>query len=138
MKKILFILTLFVGSMAVAQENPVKIVFDVTSADEGVHQTAMRHIKMMSAAYPDSEFELVVYSGAINMVTDGKSSVQDDIIALSENDNVQIKVCDGTMKRKGITTNELLPGVGTVPDGILEIVTKQGQGWGYIKEAPNH
>ena len=138
MKKILFILTLFVGSMAVAQENPVKIVFDVTSADEGVHQTAMRHIKMMSAAYPDSEFELVVYSGAINMVTDGKSSVQDDIIALSENDNVQIKVCEGTMKRKGITTNELLPGVGTVPDGILEIVTKQGQGWGYIKEAPNN
>jgi intracellular sulfur oxidation DsrE/DsrF family protein len=138
MKKILFILTLFVGSIAVAQENPVKIVFDVTSADEGVHQTAMRHIKMMSAAYPDSEFELVVYSGAINMVTDGKSSVQDDIIALSENDNVQIKVCEGTMKRKGITTNELLPGVGTVPDGILEIVTKQGEGWGYIKEAPNN
>ncbi len=128
---------MLVCSFGIAQEKPVKIVFDVTSADEAVHQTAIRHVKMMAAAYPDSEFEVVIYSGAIAMVTDGKSSVQEDIIALNNNENVQFKVCEGTMKRKGITTDELVPGVGTVPDGILEIVTKQGQGWGYIKEAPN-
>ena len=137
MKHLLIMLSMMVCSLAVAQEKPVKIVFDVTSADEAVHQTAIRHVKMMAAAYPDSEFEVVVYSGAIDMVTNGKSSVEEDIIALGNNENVQFKVCEGTMKRKGITTNELVPGVGTVPDGILEIVTKQGQGWGYIKEAPN-
>jgi uncharacterized protein len=27
----------------------------------------------------------------------------------------------------------LLPGVGTVPDGIYEIVAKQQDRWGYIK-----
>lgn len=138
MKSALFTILFTVFSFALfAQEEPVKIVFDVTSGDEAVHKTAMRHVKMMAAAYPDSQFEVVVYSGAIDMVTEGKSVVSEDIKSLNDNDNVKFVVCQATMKRKGITTNELLPGVGSVPDGILEIVTKQSQGWGYIKEAPN-
>ena len=31
--------------------------------------------------------------------------------------------------------SQLLEGVGTVPDGIYEIISKQHQGWGYIKAA---
>jgi hypothetical protein len=38
------------------------------------------------------------------------------------------------MKRHGITENQLLPGVDVVPDAIIEIVGKQQEGWGYIKE----
>jgi intracellular sulfur oxidation DsrE/DsrF family protein len=120
-----------------AQDKPVKIVFDVTSQDEKAHQSTMRHVKMMSQAYPDSEFEVVVYGGAIAMVLADGSSVADDITQLKDNDNVSFKVCEGTMKRRQVDKSQLLPGVGTVPDGILEIVTKQGEGWGYIKEAHN-
>jgi hypothetical protein len=39
------------------------------------------------------------------------------------------------MKRYKITKDQLLPMIRTVPDAIIEIVTKQGEGWGYIKEA---
>ncbi|MGB3587527.1 MAG: DsrE family protein [Tunicatimonas sp.] len=120
-----------------AQNQPVKIVFDVTSSNEKAHQSAVRHVKMMSEAYPDSEFEVVVYSGAIAMVLEEESSVADDITQLKGNDQVSFKVCEATMKRRQIDKSQLLPGVGTVPDGILEIVTKQGEGWGYIKEAHN-
>jgi len=38
------------------------------------------------------------------------------------------------MKRHKIDTSELIPGVASVPDGVLEIVEKQSQGCGYIKE----
>lgn len=120
-----------------AQDKPVKIVFDVTSQDEKAHQSTMRHVKMMSEAYPESEFEVVVYGGAIAMVLQENSSVADDITQLKDNDNVSFKVCEGTMKRRQVDKSQLLPGVSTVPDGILEIVNKQGEGWGYIKEAHN-
>jgi hypothetical protein len=39
------------------------------------------------------------------------------------------------MKRDGIDKRELLPNVEVVPDGILEIATKESEGWGYIKES---
>jgi intracellular sulfur oxidation DsrE/DsrF family protein len=39
------------------------------------------------------------------------------------------------MKKYGVNQSQLIAGVQTVPDGILEIVQKQAAGWGYIKEA---
>ena len=118
-----------------AQETPVKIVFDVTSKDAKVHGSAMRHVKAMAKAYPDSKFEVVVYSGAIDMVLKGKSSVEADMEALAKNENVSFVVCEGTMARDQITHDQLVPGVTSVPDGILEIIKRQSEGWGYIKEA---
>ena len=129
-----FFLALFYSLNSIAQEKPVKIVFDVTSDNTKVHQAAVRHVKAMSAAYPDSEFEVVMYSGAMEMVLKGKSSVEEDMKALADNDKVSFVICQGTMKRHGVDESELIEGVTTVPDGILEIIQKQQEGWGYIKE----
>jgi hypothetical protein len=129
-----FFLALFYSLNSIAQEKPVKIVFDVTSDNTKVHQSTMRHVKAMSTAYPDSQFEVVMYSGAMDMVLKGKSSVEDDMKALAGNDNVSFVICQGTMKRHEVDESELIEGVTTVPDGILEIIEKQGEGWGYIKE----
>jgi len=129
-----FFLALFYSLNSIAQEKPVKIVFDVTSDNTKVHQSTMRHVKAMSKAYPDSQFEVVMYSGAMDMVLKGKSSVEDDMKALAGNDNVSFVICQGTMKRHEVDESELIEGVTTVPDGILEIIEKQQEGWGYIKE----
>lgn len=127
-------LVLFFSTMLSAQENPVKIVFDVTSDNTKVHQAAVRHVKFMSRAYPDSQFEVVMYSGSINMVLKDKSSVAIDMEALAKDKNISFVICEGTMKRHKIEKSQLIPGVTTVPDGILEIIMKQKEGWGYIKE----
>ncbi len=89
----------------------------------------------MASSYPDSQFEVVIYSGSIGMVLKEESTVADHIIQYENNDNVSFKVCAMTMKRKQVKEEQLLAGVGTVPDGIMEIVSKQADGWGYIKEA---
>ncbi|MCH7785793.1 MAG: DsrE family protein [Bacteroidetes bacterium] len=135
MKKIVtLLLVFFLAFNLFAQENPVKIVFDVTSSDVKVHQAAIRHVKFMSQAYPDSKFAVVMYSGSIDMVLKDKSTVADDIETLAENENISFIVCQGTMKRHKIDNSQLISGVKTVPDGILEIIIKQQEGWGYIKE----
>lgn len=118
-----------------AQTKPVQIVFDVTSADPSTHQSTMRHVTIMSKNYPASRFEVVIYSGSIDMVLKDKSSVAAEITSFADNKNVEFKVCAMTMDRKGFSKSDLLPGIEVVPDGILEIVIKQGEGWGYIKES---
>jgi len=136
MKKYITIaLVLFFSTMLMAQENPVKIVFDVTSDNTKVHQAAVRHVKFMSQAYPDSMFEVVMYSGSIDMVLKDKSSVATDMETLAKNKNIAFVICEGTMKRHKIDKSQLISGVTTVPDGILEIIMKQKEGWGYIKES---
>ena len=127
---------LFISIITFAQEKPVKIVFDVTSDNTAVHGSTMRHVKLMSQAYPDSKFEVVMYSGAIDMVLKEKSSVATDMESLlANNKNVSFVICEGTMKRHKVDHTQLIPGVTSVPDGILEIIQRQAEGWGYIKEA---
>ena len=134
---ILILFFLLISAVAKAQTKPVKIVFDVTSKDTLTQQTAIRHVSLMAESYPQSYFEVVIYGGALNMVVNGKSTVTKAIQKLESNKKVSFKVCEYTMKRMGVDKSQLLPGVSTVPDGIIEIVTKQGEGWGYIKEASN-
>ena len=136
MKKIVF--TIFLGAIIIlsnAQNKPVKILFDVTSKDSLTHQAVLRHVQNMSSAYSNSNFEVVVYGGAISMLLKDKSTVSDAVEAVSANKNVAFAICAETMRRQNIDKSQLIPGVIVVPDAIMEIVTKQGEGWGYIKEA---
>ena len=137
MKTIVYLfLACLISASSYAQENPVKIVFDVTSSNPKVHKAAVRHVKAMSNAYPDSKFEVVMYSGAMEMALKDKSVVAEDIESLVKKDNIDFVICQGTMKRHKVTSSNLIEGVKSVPDGILEIVSKQNEGWGYIKETP--
>jgi hypothetical protein len=120
--------------MVLAQEKPVKIVFDVTSNDAKVHESAMRHMNLMAKSYPDSKFEMVMYSGAYGMVVKGESTVSKEMEALAKNKNVDFVVCQASLNRHKVEASQLVAGVRAVPDGILEIIQKQEKGWGYIKE----
>ncbi|TNJ41474.1 DsrE family protein [Tamlana fucoidanivorans] len=128
------LMTCFITFFSFAQMKPVKIVFDVTSGNTKVHQSTVRHVKAMSQAYPESKFEVVMYSGAMNMVLKDKSVVAKDIENLVKNKNIDFVICQGTMKRHNVDDSQIITGVKSVPDGILEIVSKQSEGWGYIKE----
>jgi intracellular sulfur oxidation DsrE/DsrF family protein len=120
---------------SLAQSKPVRIVFDVSNNDTLTHQTAMRHAGAEAKAHPDGKLEIVVYSGALDMVVKGKSTVAPAIQELMTRKNASIKVCEATMKRHSVDKTQLLPGVEIVADGIIEIIDRQADGWGYIKEA---
>ena len=135
MKKYLVLLLLGLSAIGYGQTKPVKIVFDVTSKDTLTHQAVLRHINGMASAYPNSSFEVVVYGAAVSMFQKEKSTVSKEIATASSQKNVSFVVCEQAMKRHNIDKSQLLPGIVMVPDGIMEIVMKQGEGWGYIKEA---
>jgi len=135
MKKFILLFFPLIISLAVmAQTKPVKIVFDITSKDTLAHQSVLRHVSGMATTYPESQFEVVVYGSALPMLLKGKSTIEKGLATLTTNKNVSFQACSSTMKRYNVDKSQLIPGVGVVPDAIIEIVTKQSQGWGYIKE----
>jgi uncharacterized protein len=137
MKKCIVLLLLVLPMIGLSQTKPVRVLFDITSKDTLTHQAVLRHVKGMSALYPNAQLEVVVYGGAWPMVVNGKSSIGGDVEKLTQAKNVSFKICAMTLERFKVDKGNLIPGVQVVPDGILEIVTKQGEGWGYIKESHN-
>lgn len=135
MKKIipLLLLTTFFGSSLFSQTKPYNAVFDLTTGDTDTHQRIIRWIKGILETYPDAKLEVVFYGKALPMVETEKSSVANDIKKLAAGKNVTFAVCEQAMKIHNIDKSQLLPGVKTVPDAIYELISKQADGFGYIK-----
>lgn len=123
---------LFTSLLAFSQKD-YKVVFDLTSKDSNDQKAAIRWLNEVSKAEPTAQMEVVMYGQGLDLVTKGKSAVTDDVVRLAQNKNIAFKVCRVAMKAHNLTEGDLLPGVQTVPDGIYEVISKQKQGWGYIK-----
>jgi uncharacterized protein len=118
-----------------AQTQSYNVVFDLTSGDSTDHQSLIRWIRGISSANPDAKLEVVFYGQSLNMIEKGKSAVEADVKELLARKAVSLKVCAVAMKRHQIEKSQLISGVDIVPDGIYEIITKEREGWGYIKVA---
>lgn len=112
-----------------------KVVFDITSSDTTAQKAVIRQIRSISQSRPDAQLEVAIYGDALPMVMKDKSIIADAIRELSSSKKASFKVCAATMKRHNIDKSQLVPGVDVVPDAIFEIITKQHEGWGYIKVA---
>lgn len=131
-KNNLLIVVLLMPVLAMAQ-TPYKVVFDITSGDTAAHKTVIRQMKGISQSRPDAQLEVAIYGDALGMVMKDKSIIAGAIQELSSSKKASFKVCAATMKRHNVDKTQILPGVDVVPDAIFEIVTKQHEGWGYIK-----
>ena len=137
MKKFILILCgiIFFQHAMFSQHSDYKVVFDITSKDSSSQQAVVREVNLIKSGNPDAQLEVVIYGQALNLVIRDQSSQASAIQQLLALKDVSFKVCAFTMKRNNIDKSMLLPGVEVVPDGIYEIITKQKDGWGYIKVA---
>ena len=137
MKKHLFFCSvlLLVTAAGFSQAKDYKVVFDMTSKDTINQQTIVREIGLIKDANPDAQLEVVIYSQGLDMAVKGRSGQETAVQRLIADRNVRFKVCAMTMKRNHIGQDQLVAGVEVVPDGIYEILSRQREGWGYIKVA---
>ena len=126
-------LMLLIYNFSIAQSAPYKVVFDVTTKDTIVHQMVIRWVKEILSTSPTANVEIVFYAKSLDMITQDKSVVAGDVVQLAATKNVSFKVCEAAMKNNMVEKSQLLKGVETVPDGIYEIISRQHEGWGYIK-----
>jgi len=123
---------LFVSQFLLAQKD-YKVVFDLTSGDTLSQQTAIRWVNEVIKNEPTAQVEVVMFGKGLPLVIKDKSALANDVTSLATNKNVAFKVCAIAMANQKIDKSQLLTGVQIVPDGIYEIVSKQREGWGYIK-----
>jgi uncharacterized protein len=131
----LFTVILLVTSQFAFSQKDYKVVFDLTSGDTLSQQTTIRWVTEIIRAEPTAQVEVVMFGKGLPLAVKDKSAVASDVTTLATNKNVAFKVCAIALANQKIDKAQLLPGVQTVPDGIYEILSKQREGWGYIKVA---
>lgn len=129
----------FLAFSAAAQTNSLpsekaehKIIFQFSSSDTTAHKQLMKQFNNILTISPSTKIEVVCQGGGLEILMSGKTIVGEKIKNLSEK-GVLFKACEFAMKERKIEHSQMIPQAGFVPAGILEIVSKQEQGWSYIR-----
>ena len=118
-----------------AQQPDYKVVFDMSTRDSVSQQAIIRELELIRKENPAARLEVVIYGQAMSFAVKDQSRHAEAIRQLATDKNISFKVCAFTMKRFNVDESKLVSGIEIVPDGIYELISKQREGWGYIKVA---
>jgi len=108
-----------------------KVVLQVSDDNPQKWNLAINNANNVLKAAPGSEIEIVVYGPGIGMLTkDSKVSAR---VTKAVNDGVKVVACQNTMKAKKLSQDQMNMSIGYVPAGVIQIMTRQGQGWAYVR-----
>jgi intracellular sulfur oxidation DsrE/DsrF family protein len=116
------------------KENKIhKIVVQLNTADTASWSSIIGNIKNIQKVWPTNlNIEVVVHGKAIDFLIKDKTFFAEDIQLLS-GQGIKFNACQNTMRKHNITADMLLKVAGTVPSGVVEVITKQEEGWSYLK-----
>jgi intracellular sulfur oxidation DsrE/DsrF family protein len=140
MKKLVFIIlmTLIVfnisakSSKSKSKESVHKIVFQLTTNDTLAHKSLMKQLNNITSVAPTTKIEVVCHGPGLDMLVSDKTIVLEKIKQLKAI-GVDFVACEFSIKERNVPIEKIIPEAGFVKAGIIEIVTKQEQGWSYIK-----
>ena len=73
----------------------------------------------------------MTYGPGIAMLKGGSPMAERVTKALKT--GVKVVACENTMKAQKLVYADMLPDIGHVPAGVVELMQKQQQGWAYIR-----
>lgn len=109
-----------------------KIIFQLVTADTLSHKVLMKQLGNILSVAPDTKIEIVCQGPGLEMMMLNKTIVANKIKDFKTK-VVVFNVCEFSMKDRNIDKSKMIEEASFVPAGIIEIVTKQEQGWSYIK-----
>ena len=110
-----------------------KIVIQVSDNDLAKWNLALNNAKNLQddVGANNVDIEIVAYGPGIGMLkleSPGASRV-----AEAMRDNVKVIACENTMRGQKLTRDDMLPAIAYVPAGVTQIMTRQSQGWAYLR-----
>ena len=110
-----------------------KIVIQVSDNDPAKWSLALNNAKNLQddVGAANVDIEIVAYGPGINMLKLESSAGARIADALTA--NVKVLACENTMRGQKLSREDMLPALGFVPAGVTEIMTKQSQGWAYLR-----
>ena len=107
------------------------VVIQVSDNDPAKWNLALNVVKNLQAAMKGVKAEVVVFGPGIHMLKFDSEIA--NRLEQAKKDGVEIKACQNTMKAQKLNEKDMHPSIGYVPAGVVEIVQKQKQGWGYVR-----
>lgn len=112
---------------------PLKVVVHVNVPESGIQGAGLKNVANILKEAPDTEVEVVCHGAGIGLVEKARTDHAEAVEALVKK-GVRFVACENTMRQKSVRKEDLLPGVGTVPSGAVEVVRKQQrESYAYFK-----
>jgi hypothetical protein len=130
---------LMMGSLAIptaalagADSGQMKVVIQVSDSDPATWSLALNNVKNFQAATNGkAKIEVVAYGPGIGMLT--ADSELANRVSEAVDSGVKVAACGNTMKAKNLTKADMNAKVDIVPGGVVEIVTREMEGYSYIR-----
>jgi intracellular sulfur oxidation DsrE/DsrF family protein len=110
-----------------------KVVIQVSDADQGKWNLALNNAKNIQTDLGASnvDVEIVAYGPGIGMLK--MDSAVGGRVDEAASAGVKVIACENTMKGQKLTRADMLNGIDYVQAGVVELMSKQQQGWAYIR-----
>jgi uncharacterized protein len=112
---------------------PNKVVLQVSDGDEKKWALALNNAYNVQndLGAETVDLEIVVYGPGIGMLK--SHSVVGERVASAMKSGLRVVACENTMAAQKLTKADMLPNIGYVPAGVVELMKKQQQGYAYIR-----
>jgi intracellular sulfur oxidation DsrE/DsrF family protein len=133
---ILIALTLLLAIAAVPQTpktHPHRVVFEVNSPSPAWDQVLGNIENMQKAFAPEPvQIEVVCFGKGLELLLKTDTAYEEHLKKVVDS-GVSVMACQNSMRKRNVTTADLLPFAGQVDSGAAEVVRKQEAGWSYLK-----
>jgi intracellular sulfur oxidation DsrE/DsrF family protein len=129
--KRLALLALLLPALACA--DPYRVVIQVSDADAAKWNLALNNARNLQAdlGAGNIDIEIVAFGPGIGMLQ--AESPVGARIAEALAANTHVVACQNTMAAKKLVPGDMLPRVGYVASGVVELVKRQKEGWAYLR-----
>ncbi len=125
-------LILFLLFFSLATRAQHKIIWEMAGSDTAQQRMLYKQMNNVLTAAPGTKIEVVFHSNAVYAMLKDTGYFKSQIMDLYKK-GVVFAVCNNSLKARNIETGRVIPEALIVPAAIIEIVTKQEEGWSYIK-----
>lgn len=110
-----------------------KMVIQVSDNDPKKWQLAMGNAKNIQKdlGRENVDLEIVTYGPGVMMLK--ANSKADKGVSEMINSGVKVVACENTMAKEKLKKEDMLPVIGYVPSGVVEILKKQEAGYAYLR-----
>ena len=110
-----------------------KIVIQVSDNDPAKWNLALNNAKNLQddVGAASVDIEIVAYGPGIGMLK--LESPTGSRVADAMKGNIRVLACENTMRGQKLTRDDMLPALSYVPAGVTQIMTRQNEGWAYLR-----
>jgi intracellular sulfur oxidation DsrE/DsrF family protein len=110
-----------------------RVVMQVSDNDPAKWNLALNNARNLQAdlGRDNVEIEIVAYGPGIGMLK--AESVVGNRIDEALGSGVKVVACENTMTGQKLARSDMLPKIGYVKAGVVELMQRQQQGWAYVR-----